>query len=37
MGLGSLRKNISVITQSPFLFKDSIKNNLDPFFKKTEQ
>lgn len=31
MGLHSLRQNISVIPQLPFLFKGSIKLNLDPF------
>lgn len=31
MGLHSLRQNISVIPQTPFLFKGTIKRNLDPF------
>lgn len=31
MGLHSLRQNISVIPQTPFLFKGTIKKNLDPF------
>lgn len=31
MGLHSLRQHISVIPQVPFLFKGSIKQNLDPF------
>ena len=31
MGLHSLRQNISVIPQAPFLFKGTIKLNLDPF------
>lgn len=31
MGLHSLRKHISVIPQTPFLFKGSIKQNIDPF------
>ena len=31
MGLHSLRKHISVIPQTPFLFKGTIKQNIDPF------
>ena len=31
MGLHSLRKHISIIPQTPFLFKGSIKLNVDPF------
>ena len=31
LGLHSLRQRISVIPQTPFLFKGSIKENLDPF------
>ena len=31
MGLHSLRQNISVIPQTPFLFKGTVKKNLDPF------
>ena len=31
LGLHSLRQRISVIPQTPFLFKGSIKTNLDPF------
>ena len=30
LGLHTLRKNISVIPQVPFLFKDTIKMNIDP-------
>ena len=31
LGLHTLRQRISVIPQTPFLFKGSIKTNLDPF------
>ena len=31
MGLHSLRKHISVIPQTPFLFKGTVRHNLDPF------
>lgn len=31
MGLHSLRKNLSIIPQTPFLFKGTIKENIDPF------
>lgn len=31
MGLHSLRQHISVIPQVPFLFKGSVKQNIDPF------
>ena len=37
MGLHSLRQNISVIPQTPFLFKGTIKKNLDPFESKTDE
>ena len=37
MGLHSLRQNISVIPQTPFLFKGSIRKNLDPFETRSEQ
>ena len=37
MGLHSLRHHISVIPQTPFLFKGSIKTNLDPFGIKEEK
>lgn len=37
MGLHSLRQNISVIPQTPFLFKGTIKRNLDPLGKKTDE
>ena len=36
MGLHSLRQSISVIPQTPFLFKGTIKTNLDPFETKTD-
>lgn len=36
MGIHSLRHRISVIPQSPFLFKGDIKTNLDPFGQKTD-
>jgi len=36
LGLHSLRQNISVIPQTPFLFKGTIKKNLDPFEVKTD-
>ena len=31
MGLHSLRQHISVIPQTPFIFKGSLRENLDPF------
>ena len=31
LGLHTLRKNISVIPQVPFLFRDTIRMNIDPF------
>ena len=37
MGLHSLRHHISVIPQTPFLFKGDIKANLDPFGLKSEE
>ena len=37
MGLHSLRQNISVIPQTPFLFKGTIKKNLDPFGSKSDK
>ena len=36
MGLHTLRKNLSVLPQTPFLFKGTIRMNLDPFNTKTE-
>lgn len=32
-----MRQNISVIPQTPFLFKGSIKKNLDPFEVKSDK
>ena len=37
MGLHSLRMNMSVIPQTPFLFRGSIAQNIDPFECKTEK
>ena len=37
LGLHTLRQRISVIPQTPFLFKGSIKTNLDPFHEKDEE
>jgi ATP-binding cassette subfamily C (CFTR/MRP) protein 4 len=37
MGLHSLRQHISVIPQTPFLFKGTIKQNIDPFNTSTEE
>ena len=37
LGLHSLRQRISVIPQTPFLFKGSIKTNLDPFSHYEDQ
>lgn len=37
MGLHSLRQHISVIPQTPFLFKASVKVNVDPFNTATEE
>ena len=31
MGLHTLRKHLSVLPQTPFLFKGTIRLNLDPF------
>ena len=31
MGLHSLRQHISVIPQVPFLFKGTVRQNVDPF------
>jgi ATP-binding cassette subfamily C (CFTR/MRP) protein 4 len=31
MGLHSLRQHISIIPQTPFLFKGSVRLNIDPF------
>lgn len=37
MGLHSLRKNLSIIPQTPFLFKGSIRENIDPFSEYSDQ
>lgn len=37
LGLHSLRQHISVIPQTPFLFKGTIKRNVDPLELKSEQ
>jgi ABC-type multidrug transport system fused ATPase/permease subunit len=37
MGLHSLRRNISVIPQTPFILNDNIRRNLDPFKRKSDK
>lgn len=37
MGLHSLRQHISVIPQTPFLFKGSVRQNVDPFDTASEE
>lgn len=37
MGLHSLRQHISVIPQVPFLFKGTVKQNVDPFDTAEEE
>ena len=37
VGLHSLRRKISVIPQTPFIFSASVKYNLDPFGKHTDE
>lgn len=37
LGLHTLRHQISVIPQTPFLFKGTIRINLDPFEEKTDE
>ena len=37
LGLHTLRHRLSVIPQTPFLFKGSIKTNLDPFGKNGDE
>ena len=37
MGLHSLRQHISVIPQSPFFFNGTIRQNIDPFEKASEE
>ena len=36
MGLHSLRQHISVIPQVPFLFKGTVRQNIDPFNTATD-
>lgn len=36
MGLHSLRRNISVLPQVPFLFKGTVRMNVDPFSSSSE-
>ena len=36
MGLGTLRRSISIIPQTPFIFKGSVRKNLDPFLEKSD-
>ena len=36
LGLHSLRKRISIISQSSFLMKGSLRNNLDPFCERQD-
>ena len=31
LGLSTLRRNISIIPQSPFIFEGTVRENLDPF------
>jgi len=37
MGLHSLRQHLSVIPQVPFLFKGSVRQNIDPFSSATDE
>jgi ATP-binding cassette subfamily C (CFTR/MRP) protein 4 len=37
MGLHSLRRNLSIIPQTPFLFRGSIRQNIDPFNEYPEE
>lgn len=36
LGLHELRRHISVIPQSPFLFRGTVRENLDPFDESKE-
>ena len=37
MGLHSLRQHISVIPQVPFIFKGTVRQNIDPFGTSSDQ
>lgn len=37
MGLHSLRQHVSVIPQTPFIFRGSIRENIDPFNLRTDE
>ena len=37
MGLHSLRQHISVIPQVPFLFKGTVRQNVDPFASSSDE
>jgi ATP-binding cassette, subfamily C (CFTR/MRP), member 4 len=37
MGLHSLRQHISVIPQTPFLFRGTVRQNVDPFATESEE
>ena len=37
MGLHSLRQHISVILQVPFLFRGTVRDNIDPFGTASEE
>ena len=37
IGLSTLRKGISIIPQSPFLFEGTVRENLDPFSQYSDQ
>ena len=37
MGLHSLRKHISVIPQTPFIFKGTVRNNIDPLGSASDE
>ena len=37
IGLSTLRRAISIIPQSPFLFEGTVRENLDPFSQNSDQ